>query len=287
MVEREISIPSFSLSEIERVPESVFYAGKLEELPPTFREYSSSHRHNYFAVFFFLKGEGTHTIDFTEFKIRKHSVFFLKPGQVHSWNFIGRIEGYALKVSSDFYAQSGFRSALRDFPFFRYGSTVSGIVPKNIESIKSDFERLVSSRKTEEDPRVLNAISQLIFLQLEKEYADVSNLSSQDSKVAEFQRMLDEYFLQKRNTAFYARALGLSPALLNKQCKSVLGQSAKSLVHDRIMLEIKRLLLHSDLSLSEICRDLDFSDSAYFSRYVKIRSGLTPVEIRNRVRKVQ
>ncbi|PKA06300.1 helix-turn-helix domain-containing protein [Leptospira ellisii] len=267
--------------------EPKFYAGKLEDLPADFREYDSSHRHTYFALFFFLKGKGTHTIDFQEFTIESDSLFFLKPGQVHSWKFLSPVRGFALKISQEFFSGEREHSALlREFPFFRFGSGKSKLIVSDPERLRSDFLRLLDENGKKSERRMLAVLSQVILLQAKKEYDAVpDNVSPSDPIVVRFQKLLEENFPKERNPSFYSRRLGIAPNTLNRICHETLGKSAKSVVHERVTLEIKRLLIHSNLNITQISWELGFTDNAYFSRYFRARSGVSPESFRNAGRK--
>jgi AraC family transcriptional activator of pobA len=77
-----------------------------------------------------------------------------------------------------------------------------------------------------------------------------------------------------------AEALGMSEERLNALCRRTARRSALELVHARLMLEAKRCLLYTSMSVGEIAYGLGFEDPAYFSRFFARRAGLPPVEWR-------
>lgn len=284
------SLPILHLSEVlPETKEKFFYAGRLEELPPSFEEYDSSHRHSYYAIFFFEEGDGVHSIDFREYRIEAGSVFFLKPGQVHSWKFQAKPKGFALKVSPEFYTETGEKSGeLGEFPFFSFASGTQKLVLRKEERIFGDFQRLVSEFQESAEPRMLHAILRMILFQLQKEYESSEEVRSEENlPVSKFQILLESNFLTQRSVSFYARRLGLVASSLNRICQNSMGKSAKSMIHDRVLLESKRYLLHSEWNIGQICRELGFADNAYFSRYFKARTGISPEQFREKKRKAQ
>lgn len=52
------------------------------------------HRHSFYHLVLFTKGKGTHTIDFEQFSVKSYQIYFMSPGQVHSWHFEGGVDGY-------------------------------------------------------------------------------------------------------------------------------------------------------------------------------------------------
>ena len=281
-------LPVLPLSEVLREKiEPLFYVGRLEQLPANFREYESLHRHTYFAIFFFLNGSGKHIIDFKEHSISRQRLFFLKPGQVHSWKFTKPVKGFALKISSDFFSEQGENaSSLREFPFFQFAPSSSKIEIEDSERLQLDFERLIQEKESCADKKMILSLLKVILYQTKKEYeVQNENAFPPDSFVVSFQKLLEENYLTERNTSFYSRKIGIAPNTLNRVCHLTLGKSAKSIIHDRITLEIKRLLLHSNLNITQISWELGFKDNAYFSRYFKSRTGSAPEIFRNRGRK--
>ncbi|MBM9502050.1 helix-turn-helix domain-containing protein [Leptospira sp. 201903071] len=286
----KVDPPVLHLSDvIEEKIEPLFYAGRLEDLPPSFREYDSSHRHTYFALFFFLEGSGFHTIDFQEYTIDADSLFFLKPGQVHSWKFTKPVRGFAFKVSPEFFADQGENvSLLREYPFFQFAQSSPKIRINDSLRLRSDFERLIEEKDSRSEKKMLLILSQVILLQTKKEYdSQQADEILPDSTIILFQKLLEENFLKERNTSYYSGKIGIASNTLNRICHEELGKSAKSVIHERILLEIKRLLLHSNLNITQISWELGFADNSYFSRYFKLQTGISPEKFRDSGRKTQ
>ena len=61
----------------------------------------------------------------------------------------------------------------------------------------------------------------------------------------------------------------ISAKHLNNLCKKGLNKTVTNLIHERIMIEAKRLLLFTDNSISEIAFELGFTDKSYFMRFLK------------------
>ncbi|MCE9599775.1 MAG: AraC family transcriptional regulator [Spirochaetia bacterium] len=259
---------------------------QLETLPPSFVEYASSHRHDYFAIFFFLKGSGSHRIDFVEYEIKDGTLFLLKPGQVHSWRFDSEVRGYAIKFSPEFYARNtARRMALFDFPFFRPGNSRASMQISQAESLESDIARLFRERANESEEGLLFTLTQLVLLEIKRVYAQDETRPA-DTFVTQFEELLEENFPHKRSPVFYARRLGISAPALNLACKHRRGQTCKSIINERTVLELKRLLVHSDMSIAEIAKETNFADSAYMSRFFRLQTGNSPERYRAEIRKV-
>jgi AraC-like DNA-binding protein len=102
--------------------------------------------------------------------------------------------------------------------------------------------------------------------------------------VKRMKELLETEYARLHQVSDYARLLNVSPGHLNDTIKDHTGQSAITLIHDRILLEAKRALFHADVSVKEIGGQLGFDDAAYFNRFFKRVAGETPLQFRNAIR---
>lgn len=94
-------------------------------------------------------------------------------------------------------------------------------------------------------------------------------------------RSLFELHLRRHQPlGFYARALQVTPDHLSRSCRAVTGLSALDLLHERLLLEARRLLSYTQAPVADVARDLGFDDPAYFSRFFARRDGHAPQEYR-------
>jgi len=102
--------------------------------------------------------------------------------------------------------------------------------------------------------------------------------------VARFRALVEEGFRSRRPVTAYANALASSTSSLRSACQSIAARSPSQILDDRAVLEAKRMLLYSNLSISEICFALGFAEPAYFSRFFARQTGVSPSEYRVRER---
>jgi len=107
-------------------------------------------------------------------------------------------------------------------------------------------------------------------------------LPARAALVARFRDLLDAEFRSGWPLARYARALSVSPGRLRAACLEVTGKPPMRLVHDRLLLEAKRLLTYSRLTIAETAYELGFIDPAYFSRFFSEHAGEPPIVFRRR-----
>ena len=68
---------------------------------------------------------------------------------------------------------------------------------------------------------------------------------------------------------------------LNDTCRRAINKTVNELIQERMLLEARRLLVHSHLTVSEVAARLGYFDNAYFFRFFKKHTGQTPEQFRN------
>lgn len=97
-----------------------------------------------------------------------------------------------------------------------------------------------------------------------------------DTLVQRYRALVEQHYRAQRPLRFYTEALDVSADHLSRACRSVTGGSALDLLHERVMLEARRLLAYTEMPVARIAGELGFEDAAYFSRLFARRMGLAP-----------
>jgi AraC family transcriptional activator of pobA len=98
--------------------------------------------------------------------------------------------------------------------------------------------------------------------------------------LAGFGALVDTNFATHTTLDHYAVQLGISVAHLNAICRELSGRSALQLIHERLMLEARRELIYTSMTIKEISELLGFTDPAYFTRFFKRQMGMSPKDFR-------
>ena len=254
---------------------------------------TSPHRHSYFEIFYFVKGGGVHEIDFTKTEIKDQSLHFLAPGQVHLIKRDKGSHGFVVKFSREFFNLGKINKVdLYDQAIFNHeGGKTEVQLPKSQRNYFKDlFEKIHTEYESEEDSsdEILRSYLQILIIKACRIFKRVYKLenASEERSVAlvrAYRKLIEQYFHTHHSVNAYASMLHISANHLSTTVKSELGKSASELIHDRIILECKRLLYHSGKSAKEISYKLGFSDPSYFSRYFKKHVGVSPNVFRDQI----
>lgn len=101
--------------------------------------------------------------------------------------------------------------------------------------------------------------------------------------LSEFSNLIEQDYMHHHQLTFYATKIGISTAHLNAVCREFVQRSALDLIHARIMLEAKRNLVYTSLTIKTVAEMLGFADPAYFTRFFKRQAGLSPKEFRQQL----
>ena len=248
------------------------------------------HRHSFYHLVLFTKGKGSHTIDFERFPVKPFQIYFMIPGQVHSWHFEGDVEGYIVHFNESLFTtflQSGHY--LERFSFFSGNSTdgVQRLPVEEYDRVTALFESMLEeiNEGREQNIDIIRIRLLELFIIVDRSGADNKKKNVPQQKLVllrNFKQLIDKQFRRIRLPKEYAELLYVTPNHLNALCQDLLGKTAGDLIRDRVLLEAKRLLTNADMTVAEIAYDLNFQDNSYFTRFFRKYTGATPEEFRKK-----
>lgn len=249
------------------------------------------HRHTFYQVLYVKKGKGFHHIDFQENEISSPQIFFLSPTQVHDLRFENaEIEGFLINFDEYFY--NTFLTKINfidDFTFFNRNGKVSCFDTKKSQKEIDEIFLKIGKTFTKKPLNYLEFLRVYLlelFLLVEgfqEQSEQEKQYSNQQHIISNFEKLLEKHFHEAHHPKYYAERLAITANYLNLVCKNYLGKTAGELIRERVILEAKRLLINSQLSVSEISYLLHFDDNSYFTKFFKQNTGLTPFQFRNSV----
>lgn len=97
-----------------------------------------------------------------------------------------------------------------------------------------------------------------------------------DALVERYRSLLEANFRAHWTVGAYADRLGVTPDHLSRRCRAVTGLGALDLMHERLLLEARRLLAYTPAAVGAIAQQLGFDDPGYFTRLFTKRAGQSP-----------
>lgn len=276
--------PTYDIKAFQRHDSGApFYMTPLEKLVQEFKGIDKSHSHTFYLLMWITQGSGKHTIDFRTYDVQPMQLYFLTPGQVHSWELSPDIKGYNLFFEPTYF-RARFPNRLYQYPFFH-----SHQHRPLLEMKDTSFVTLYELMYEEYTAQSVNRSE--VFLSYLHIILEKANRTYQQewpgestqyyNRIRQYEELLEKQFLDVREVKNYAEQLNISPNHLNSICKSLLGKTASQLLYERICIEAQRLLTHTDLSVKEIGYLLHFEDPSYFVRFFRTHTGCTPLEFRD------
>lgn len=281
------NIPLYSIDRFQKSDQKKQYEIEVFHKNRNFKV-SYPHRHDFYEILFITEGNGIHTIDFDNHQIKPNSVFFLSPGQIHDLELSQDIKGYIFLFTAEFYLlNKQDQNKLLELPFFY---NISGSNPP-LYLKKSEAEKLVlifqdamaeKKKSLPDSPEMIRSLLDILLIYCKRLYPvpDDEKQGKGGLMVKRFKQLIEEKYQLNKTVSEYAEWLSVSPNHLSETVKTLTGRTPTDLINDKMILEIKRLLIHTELSVSEIAYQLNFTDQSYFSRYFKKQTGLSPGEFR-------
>lgn len=248
------------------------------------------HRHDFFEVLYLSKGAGFHVIDGNKYEIKPPCIFYLSPGQAHKIEFSNDIEGYIFIFTSEFYLiNQSNQNRLIEFPFF---FTIRQDNPplllenkRDVRFLESLFEKGIAEFQKDQkfSIELLRSVLDLILTtsaSLYKIDENVLNKGKGHLVVKKFFQLVEEYYIENLSVAEYADKMALTPNHLTQTVNQLTGKTSSQIIKSKQLLEIKRLLVHTNLSVSEIAANLNFTDQSYFAKFFKRETGISPLQYR-------
>jgi AraC family transcriptional activator of pobA len=235
-----------------------------------------------------IAGRGRLGVDFSDYPIRPPMLLQFAPGVVHAWRPEQLPRGYSINFDRTFFGQDARDQVeLADSKLFcvHSGSRVLSISARQqslFEQLARAIEREAASRGTEH-AAALRSYLRIWLIEAGRIAEALQPARWNDRGTAltsRFLCMVGENYKTLSSVSAYAARLQVTASHLNETVRRAMGKTAGQVIRERMLLEAKRLLLHSDLSVSEIAYHLSFEDPSYFARFFRKHTGRPPAAFR-------
>ncbi|KGO85232.1 AraC family transcriptional regulator [Flavobacterium rivuli WB 3.3-2 = DSM 21788] len=247
-------------------------------------EAKESHRHDRHSFFLLESGTVDIEIDFQKYTIVSPSVIYLHPDQVHRTTAFNDVIVSSWAIDNE-NLNPEYLNLLEDItpaaPLKLSPETFSLITDATSLTVK-----LFGLKNNKLHHSLLkdscNTLIALVIAQYLEQSKPADALSRFESVAKTFRQLLERNYTTIKRPADYAGKINITTAYLNECVKNTTGHPVSYHIHQRIILEAKRLLYHSDTSVKEIAVVLGYDDYPYFSRLFTKVTGMTAVTFRNK-----
>lgn len=251
--------------------------------------YIRPHRHGkMFQMIVILNGKTDLRLDEQKLTINKPSVITIPTGCVHGFRFAPNTEGIVLTLADSVLNTPQFEHLNQTFGVLLSHPQVLKIDTENgfLEQIMWLLEQIKWELQNPNMGRALmcewHAMSLLLIVRRIHDIlgSETREESLRSQQISHLKQLIEQNFRNQWNVQEYADAIGITTTTLNRITLQHLNKTVKTLLLERTMLEAKRRLIYTRSNLDQIAYDLGFKDPAYFSRFFKRETGLTPGQMR-------
>jgi AraC family transcriptional activator of pobA len=246
------------------------------------------HKHSFFEILWIRAGESKHIIDEYEIDLSPDSIYFMSPGQVHHLEKHSAVKGDSIMFTEEFFILnftnkealdklSFLRNSYKN-PHFKLDKETKVLLEPILQLMYAEFSRTPHSKLA------LSSLTFLLLNLLERFYEAEKNSNYAVGHMfllEKFSQLLEQNYTAQKPIGFYSEQLCVTSHHLNGIIKKATGKAVSEVIRDRLMLETKRLLVHTDYPIGYIADQLGFNDFSYFSRQFKKQNGFSPERYRS------
>ncbi|MGW1073024.1 AraC family transcriptional regulator [Streptomyces sp. NPDC002537] len=232
-------------------------------------------------------GVGRHTADFVDHALRERTVVWIRPGVVHRWTDVDGLDGPLIlfaqgfppfpgpvaRATGDVFAPACWQLEQREWELALLAA----------DHLGREYAAAVSGPRPDSAPLLAHLLSALVLRVLpDVPGSRPADTTHEHAVFHSFRAAVEKDFTRQHHVRDYAPALGYDPRTLTRATRAATGLGAKRFLDQRILLEAKRLLAHTDLPVTRCAERLGFHDAANFTTFFQRQAGLTPSHWRTR-----
>jgi AraC family transcriptional regulator, transcriptional activator of pobA len=255
---------------------------------PNMSEMLVPHRKDHYLLVFCRRGKARQWIDTTPYTLKENTIYFTSPNEVIVKEDIRELWSTGIAFTPGFLSYEQTKLPLIQNPHHGHELQLSPTDVLFVEDLIYKI-RMEAAQPGDWQQRMLTAYLNVLLTYLSRLYTQQyfrSEPSADKVLLQKFQEKIDSFFLQHHEVNDYASMLYISAGHLSEVVKIQSGKPAIKHIHERLTLEARRFLVHTDKSLKDIAFDLGFSDASYFNRFFKRETGVTPAGYRAQIRKM-
>ncbi|HVM88016.1 MAG TPA: AraC family transcriptional regulator [Puia sp.] len=274
-------------------PVSAFDAGNrafwfmpVERILEKYPFMEAPHKQLFYTLLFIEKASGFAKIDNFSVRLDEAKVICIKPDNVFSLDINRTAKGHVIFFTDNFFSLRYNNNVLHQFSFLKkeaesYVRFSSQQSAKWKILLQLMMEEKSSSLKGSE--KVMRSFLNILLFDLERKFVpnhQLEKISNKEEKVLQFEKLIEEHFIQQKTPSWYAQQLHITPNYLNRLCQGLRNVTSGELIRKRVIIEAQRMLHYTSLSVAEIAYRLGFETPSYFITFFKNNTNSTPEHFR-------
>jgi len=220
--------------------------------------------------------------------LKPNDLVIVPENMVYASQHIRNCKGFCIHFKTEFVQNLINGPLTEDFPFFHFEAEhIINLNDKDSLLIQQAFKNIISEYQStsNEKDSILRNLIHILLLRIREIYRPYVKQfmmgSSRGTRLANtFKHMLERDFIKNRSVQKYASELNISSKYLYDVVKATFGKTPRDFINNMLLLEAKVQLGSTDKTISEIAFDLQFDDQAHFSHFIKQKTGMSPVALR-------
>jgi len=247
------------------------------------------HQHDFYAISWVQSGQLQQKLDGKVFTLNPGDIFVACPGQVHENDFginANQVKGGAFLFTSEFLQQLRQHTAIAELTILDniLSNPCHPLQGEDLDSFLSMIHILNKEVKKElpNMPMVRSLLcAVLLSIQQTVDNSIIQANSARHIEVyKKFKHLLELHFRENKTSHFYSEQMYISDRHLNRLLKEATTKTAADIILGRSILEARRLLCFTEMTISEISWSLGYQDPSYFTKLFKKAAGQTPLAYR-------
>ena len=251
----------------------------------------SVHNHDFEELIIGIDGILEHFIDFKSEILTSPFASFVTKGKIHRVKpdlKNGKFNIWVIEFQSDFIPETTFQL----YSYYHDHANIQMSEGQSFDRMVTMCEMMFGeSQQAIPDYAVIRLLLSTLFTMIESERkkTDINKNhfdTTQNITFKNFLKILEDNFYRAEGVDFYAEKLFMSSRNLNIICQNILHKSVSEIVETRKLIEAKNLLISTNKTISEIGFELGYNEKSYFTNVFKKKSGQTPSEFREEMKKL-
>lgn len=250
------------------------------------------HRKDYYLLVLVKQGNSRHWVDMKPYTLQPDTFYFTTPAQIHLKEQTEPMVGTLLCFTNEF-LNLEHNQSLKSLPIIQNLNNRHELklTPADVLFIDDILQKMYAEHQQQNAWKggMLQAYLRVLLIYLSRLYTEQfihAEKSAGRALLDKFRKLIEQEHRHLHDVAAYAGLLNITPGHLNDVIKQQSGKTAITHIHERLILEAKRMLFHTEQSVKEIAFTLGFEDAAYFNRFFKRLSDQTPVSYRSQIREM-